>query len=55
MGHQWPGHTFTITPERAKKLGIPEVFSRLGPGTDDIDATEMALKFFQTHPKAPSQ
>jgi polyhydroxybutyrate depolymerase len=50
MGHQWPGHTFNIMPDRAKRLGIPEVFSRLGPGTEDIDATAMTMSFFQRHP-----
>ncbi len=50
MGHQWPGHSFEISPEGARKLGLPEAFSRLGPGTNDLDATDMLLTFFQRHP-----
>jgi polyhydroxybutyrate depolymerase len=37
MGHQWPG---------GKEI-LPRL---LGPGTDDISATDMLLTFFQRHP-----
>jgi polyhydroxybutyrate depolymerase len=50
MGHQWPGSTVTLTPERARQLGLPEWFGRLGPGTDDLDATAMLLTFFGANP-----
>jgi polyhydroxybutyrate depolymerase len=54
MGHQWPGHTFTISSAKARQLGMPEMFSRLGPGTNDLDATAMLLRFFQNHPMPAS-
>jgi polyhydroxybutyrate depolymerase len=37
MGHQWPGHTVRFPRS-------------LGPGTDDISATDTLVSFFQTHP-----
>src|SRR5262245_24151283 len=50
MGHQWPGHTLNISRFRARILGLPEAFTRLGPGTNDLDATDMAVAFFRNHP-----
>jgi polyhydroxybutyrate depolymerase len=43
MGHQWPG----FRPQRI-------VERRLGPGTDDLSATDMLLPFFQRHPMPPN-
>jgi polyhydroxybutyrate depolymerase len=44
MGHQWPGHTIpSMIP------GIPPWLRRLGPGTDDVDATAMIVSFFLKH------
>lgn len=51
MGHQWPGHTLSLSAARARQLGLPETFSQLGPGTDDLDATVMSLEFFRAHPR----
>jgi polyhydroxybutyrate depolymerase len=50
MGHQWPGFTVQVTAEQAKSRGLPPWYARLGPGTDDLDATDMLLQFFQGHP-----
>jgi len=44
MGHQWPGHTIPSTTP-----GLPPWLRRLGPGTDDVDATTMMVSFFLRH------
>ena len=48
MGHQWPGHTITSTTP-----GLPAWLQRLGPGTDDVDATAMIVSFFIRHSISP--
>jgi polyhydroxybutyrate depolymerase len=50
MGHQWPGLALRLTLEETRLLGLPELLSQLGPGTDDLDATGMLLSFFEDHP-----
>lgn len=46
MGHQWPGFTVRFPRGLARKLG---------PGTDDLSATDMLLSFFQKHPMPENQ
>jgi polyhydroxybutyrate depolymerase len=46
MGHQWPGLAIRLSEGETKLLGLPPILSRLGPGTDDLDATGMMLTFF---------
>lgn len=48
MGHQWPGHTVTIPAAAADTdpTGWPSWLSRLGPGSDALDATSLILEFF---------
>jgi polyhydroxybutyrate depolymerase len=53
MGHQWPGVAIRMSEHEAKLLGLPVILSRLGPGTDDLDATGMLLSFFSSHPIQP--
>jgi polyhydroxybutyrate depolymerase len=44
MGHQWPGRTIPpMTP------GIWPWLRRLGPGTNDVNATTMIVSFFLKH------
>ena len=44
MGHQWPGRTIPSTAP-----GLPPWLRRLGPGTNDVDATTMMVSFFLRH------
>jgi polyhydroxybutyrate depolymerase len=48
MGHQWPNHT---NPDTIP--GLPPFLKRLGPGTDDVDATTMIVSFFLEHSISP--
>ena len=50
MGHQWPGLAIRFSEKETELLELPSVLSRLGPGTDDLDATGMLLSFFAEHP-----
>jgi hypothetical protein len=50
MGHQWPGLAIRLSEGETRLLGLPAILSRLGPGTDDVDATGMLLSFFSNHP-----
>jgi len=50
MGHQYPGLAIRLTESEAILLGLPPIVSRLGPGTDDLDATAMSLSFFASFP-----
>jgi polyhydroxybutyrate depolymerase len=49
MGHQWPGCTIPDTTP-----GLSSWLKRLGPGTDDVDATTMIVSFFLKHSISPS-
>jgi polyhydroxybutyrate depolymerase len=51
MGHQYPGVAIRLTESETKLLGLPPILSRLGPGTDDLDATAMSLSFFANFPR----
>lgn len=55
MGHQYPGLAIRYTEKETKLLGLPDILSRLGPGTDDLDATGMLLTFFSNYPTQPSE
>jgi polyhydroxybutyrate depolymerase len=48
MGHQFPGHTIPCTTP-----GLPSWLKRLGPGTNDVDATAMIVSFFLKHSISP--
>lgn len=50
MGHQYPGMAIRLTEPETRLLGLPVILSRLGPGSDDLDATGMLLSFFSSHP-----
>jgi polyhydroxybutyrate depolymerase len=50
-GHQYPGVAIRLTESETKLLGLPQILSRLGPGTDDVDATGMSLSFFGDYPR----
>lgn len=49
MGHHWPGDGTHLAPERATSGRRRWFLSQMGPGTDDVDATEAALDFFDRH------
>jgi polyhydroxybutyrate depolymerase len=51
MGHQWCGMAIRLSAGETRLLGLPELLSELGPGTDDADATGMLLSFFEDHPR----
>lgn len=51
MGHQYPGMAIRLSPGETRLLGVPELLSKLGSGTDDLDATGMLLSFFENHPR----
>lgn len=56
MGHQYPGVAIRLTESETKLLGLPPILARLGPGTDDVDATGMSLSFFGDYPRrVPSE
>jgi hypothetical protein len=40
-----------LSAGETRLLGLPELLSELGPGTDDADATGMLLSFFEDHPR----
>jgi polyhydroxybutyrate depolymerase len=44
-GHTWPG---------GPDLSVTAAYSRLGATTEEINATELMLAFFSTHPRAGS-
>ena len=53
MGHQWPGLAIRLSEQETKLLELPVILSRLGPGTDDLDATGTLLSFFSSHQIQP--